>query len=75
MVGLCAALLGRLLPGTSVLQIVVWGFSISTVLVYHSTFAVNSLAHRFGTRPFDTKGQQPQQPVCGRHYVSDHLKT
>ena len=55
MVAFSAALLGRLLPGTSVLQMLVWGFSISTVLVYHSTFAVNSLAHRFGTRPFDTR--------------------
>jgi stearoyl-CoA desaturase (delta-9 desaturase) len=54
-VGLSAVLLGRLLPGTSVFQMLVWGFSISTVLVYHSTFAVNSLAHRFGARPFDTK--------------------
>jgi stearoyl-CoA desaturase (Delta-9 desaturase) len=54
-VGLISALLGWRLPGTTVLQTLVWGFSIGTVLVYHSTFAVNSLAHRFGTRPFDTK--------------------
>jgi stearoyl-CoA desaturase (delta-9 desaturase) len=53
MVGAGAVLLGRL-SGTSILQMLVWGFSISTVLVYHSTFAVNSLAHRFGSRPFET---------------------
>lgn len=30
------------------------GYGLSTVLVYHATFAVNSLAHRFGTRPYAT---------------------
>lgn len=35
-------------------QMLVWGFSISTVAVYHATFAVNSLAHLFGTRRFET---------------------
>ena len=50
-----AALLGWIVPGTTVLQIIVWGFCISTVLGYHSTFAVNSFAHRFGTRAFETK--------------------
>jgi stearoyl-CoA desaturase (delta-9 desaturase) len=32
----------------------VWGFFVSTVAVYHATFAVNSLSHRFGTRRFAT---------------------
>jgi len=50
----CAAC-GFLLPGTSVLQMLVWGFAISTVLSYHATFAVNSIAHRYGSRPFETK--------------------
>ena len=31
-----------------------WGFVLSTVLVYHGTFAINSLAHVFGTQRFDT---------------------
>jgi stearoyl-CoA desaturase (delta-9 desaturase) len=30
------------------------GYALSTVLVYHATFTVNSLAHRFGTRPYAT---------------------
>jgi stearoyl-CoA desaturase (Delta-9 desaturase) len=53
--------LGRLLqltaPGmnTSATQTLVWGFFISTVLVYHGTFVVNSLAHVFGWRRFPTK--------------------
>jgi len=33
----------------------VWGFVISTVLVYHGTFAVNSLTHVFGARRFATR--------------------
>lgn len=36
-------------------NMVVWGFVLPTVLLYHSTFAVNSLAHRFGSRRFDTR--------------------
>ena len=32
----------------------VWGFVISTVLLYHGTYTINSLAHRYGTRRFDT---------------------
>jgi len=53
--------LGRLLqavaPGlhTSATQMLVWGFLVSTVLVYHGTFVVNSLAHVFGRRRFPTK--------------------
>jgi stearoyl-CoA desaturase (delta-9 desaturase) len=36
-------------------QLVVWGFCISTVALYHATFAINSLAHRFGTRRYQTR--------------------
>ncbi len=32
----------------------VWGFLVSTVLLYHGTFAINSVAHLVGTRRFDT---------------------
>jgi stearoyl-CoA desaturase (Delta-9 desaturase) len=32
----------------------VWGFFVSTVLLYHATFAVNSLCHRFGRRRYAT---------------------
>ncbi|MBM3756942.1 MAG: acyl-CoA desaturase [Acidobacteria bacterium] len=32
----------------------VWGYVLSTVLLYHCTFAINSLAHIFGTRRFET---------------------
>jgi stearoyl-CoA desaturase (delta-9 desaturase) len=35
-------------------QMLVWGFLISTVAVYHVTFAINSLAHTCGNRRFPT---------------------
>jgi stearoyl-CoA desaturase (delta-9 desaturase) len=40
--------------GTSGMQLVVWGFCISTVVLFHATFMINSLAHRFGSRRFGT---------------------
>ncbi len=39
---------------TDGLQLLVWGFAISTVALYHATFSVNSLAHRRGTRRYPT---------------------
>lgn len=41
--------------GTSGGQMLIWGFFISTVVLYHATFTINSLAHRFGKRPFSTR--------------------
>ena len=32
----------------------VWGYVVSTVLLYHCTFTINSLAHLFGSRRFET---------------------
>jgi stearoyl-CoA desaturase (delta-9 desaturase) len=48
--------LERYSPGvnTSGLQMLVWGFLISTVLLHHGTFTVNSLAHLYGSRRFAT---------------------
>jgi stearoyl-CoA desaturase (delta-9 desaturase) len=61
-VALAAALYGlgvlleHLAPGlgTSGGQMLVWGFFISTVVLFHATVTINSLAHRFGRRRFDT---------------------
>ena len=39
---------------TSGLQLLVWGFAISTVALYHATFTVNSLAHVWGKRRYAT---------------------
>jgi stearoyl-CoA desaturase (delta-9 desaturase) len=33
----------------------VWGYLFSTVVLYHCTFTINSLAHLWGTRRFPTK--------------------
>jgi stearoyl-CoA desaturase (delta-9 desaturase) len=49
------ALLGLaflILGGTHAL---VWGFMVSTVLVWHGSFAINSLTHMFGSRRYATK--------------------
>ncbi|HSH72859.1 MAG TPA: acyl-CoA desaturase [Methylophilaceae bacterium] len=40
--------------GTNGWQLLVWGFVISTVVLYHATFSVNSLAHAWGWRRYDT---------------------
>lgn len=39
---------------TSAGQLVVWGFCISTTLLYHGTFCINSLAHVIGKPRFKT---------------------
>jgi stearoyl-CoA desaturase (delta-9 desaturase) len=36
-------------------QLLVWGFFVSTVVLFHATVTINSLAHRFGTRRFPTR--------------------
>ncbi|MBC7982722.1 MAG: acyl-CoA desaturase [Candidatus Obscuribacterales bacterium] len=48
--------------GTSGAQLLVWGFCISTVVLYHATFTVNSLAHTFGTRRFATRDTSRNNP-------------
>ena len=40
--------------GTDGAQMLVWGFFVSTVALYHGTYTINSLAHRFGRRRFAT---------------------
>lgn len=53
-------LLGMLLEhvapqlGTNGPQMLIWGFFISTVLLYHATFSINSLAHRWGKQRYET---------------------
>lgn len=51
------AAMSRFFPqsGTSGVQMLVWGFCISTVALFHATVTINSLAHSFGTRRFDTR--------------------
>ncbi len=39
---------------TSGMQMLVWGFFVSTVLLYHGTYTINSLSHVFGSQRFNT---------------------
>jgi stearoyl-CoA desaturase (delta-9 desaturase) len=36
-------------------QLLVWGFFVSTVVLFHATVTINSLAHRYGARRFATR--------------------
>lgn len=53
------ALLERYQPQlhTNGLQLVVWGFFISTVLLFHSTVTINSLGHIWGKKRFATRDE------------------
>lgn len=42
---------------TNGLQLLIWGFVISTITLYHATFTVNSLAHIWGSRRYQTRDQ------------------
>ncbi len=58
------AALGRWAPqlGTHGSQLLVWGFCVSTVVVYHATFTINSLAHQFGARRYATRDDSRNNP-------------
>ena len=43
-------------------QMLVWGFFISTTLLFHATFTINSLGHVWGSRRFNTKDQSRNNP-------------
>jgi stearoyl-CoA desaturase (delta-9 desaturase) len=43
--------------GTSGWQLLVWGFFVSTVVLYHATYTINSLCHVFGRRRYATRDQ------------------
>ena len=47
-------LLEPLYPATNGWQMLVWGYVLSTVLLMHVTFMVNSLSHRIGKRRYAT---------------------
>jgi stearoyl-CoA desaturase (delta-9 desaturase) len=49
--------LGAAGAGTSGPQMLVWGFFISTVALFHATCLVNSLAHQSGSRRYQTADQ------------------
>ena len=57
--------LGARMPelGTNGWQMFIWGFCISTIVLYHATFTTNSLAHRFGWRRYRTHDDSRNNPV------------
>jgi stearoyl-CoA desaturase (delta-9 desaturase) len=40
--------------GTNGAQMLIWGFFVSTVFLYHGTFTINSFCHLMGTRRYNT---------------------
>ena len=58
--GICLAVLCYLVGGWSGL---VWGFFVSTVLLYHGVFTVNSICHLWGSRRYQTTDQSRNNPL------------
>jgi stearoyl-CoA desaturase (delta-9 desaturase) len=54
---LLGSVLERYLPGlgTNGPQLLVWGFFVSTVVLFHATVTINSLAHVWGKRRYATR--------------------
>ena len=59
--------IGRIFPwsGTDGPQLVIWAFFINTVLLWHVTFAVNSVCHRWGKRHHNTNDDSRNNWVIG----------
>ena len=69
MLGLYAlgSLLSLWYPETSIngLQCLVWGFFVSTVFLWHVTFSVNSICHRWGSQDYDSNDASTNNWVIG----------
>jgi stearoyl-CoA desaturase (delta-9 desaturase) len=48
---------------TSGWQLVIWGFFVSTVLLFHATCSINSFAHMFGYRTYRTPDNSRNNPL------------
>ncbi|MFK7956765.1 MAG: acyl-CoA desaturase [Lysobacterales bacterium] len=48
--------------GTSAGQMLIWGFFVSTTALYHGTFTINSLSHKFGRKRFETGDDSLNNP-------------
>jgi stearoyl-CoA desaturase (delta-9 desaturase) len=58
-------------------QMLVWGFFVSTVVLFHVTVTINSLAHRFGSRRFATSDDSRNNLLlalvtCGEGWHNNH---
>ena len=65
--------------GTSGPQMLIWGFFISTVVVFHATGTINSLSHRFGRQRFKTGDDSRNNPLLalltfGEGWHNNHHK-
>ena len=49
--------------GTNGAQLVIWGFFISTVILFHGTCTINSLSHLFGWRRYVTRDTSCNNPI------------
>jgi stearoyl-CoA desaturase (delta-9 desaturase) len=63
--------------GTTGWQLLVWGFLVSTFFVYQVSYSVNSIAHRFGTRRFETRDESRNVwwlalPTLGEGWHNNH---
>ncbi|MDB5049774.1 MAG: Stearoyl-CoA 9-desaturase [Fibrobacteres bacterium] len=67
--GACMCVLGYFLQawrpalGTGAMQMLVWGFFVSTVMVYHGTFSINSLGHLMGRARYETGDESRNSPL------------
>ena len=58
-------------------HMLVWGFFVSTVFLYHATYTVNSLAHKFGSRRYKTNDDSRNSLLialitCGEGWHNNH---
>ncbi|AOE48965.1 stearoyl-CoA desaturase [Kangiella sediminilitoris] len=65
--------------GATKWQILIWGYFISTVLLSHVTFLINSLAHRWGYRSYETEDDSRNNPLLalltlGEGWHNNHHK-
>ena len=75
------AFLGSHFPdtGTTGPQMLVWGFIISTVALWHATFMVNSVCHVWGKRAYETGDVSTNNPLValltlGEGWHNNHHK-
>ncbi|KPJ95668.1 MAG: stearoyl-CoA 9-desaturase [Gammaproteobacteria bacterium SG8_15] len=58
-------------------QLLIWGFFVSTVFLYHATYTVNSLAHQIGKRRYKTRDDSRNSMLialitCGEGWHNNH---
>lgn len=44
-------------------QLLIWGFFVSTVALFHATSTINSLSHLVGSRRFETRDRSRNNPI------------